>query len=324
MTEAISIAELIRRGVVLAADEAVAIAQQLIHNPAASPPEPPFGPPSADNVYVRSDGSIFCRACEMVPAVSEIAILLKALLPPQTTQVPAALRYTIARALLDVDGPPFDSIEQFSSALASFERIDRRAALRNVLSRAGVRSASIAPPAVVSIERRRSVLTTTDLRRHLRDADRRAYLQQVALQKVTLQLVAATHRSTPPVRRVRAVAFAVVFIVMLIPAGDVRRDRSDLTRTPATPVVTGTTESLATAGVRSPLAAPQPQAEPGQAPRPAHATRAGAKAGTSNAARAARSSSPAPRVRRASSARRERDRPLQWLKNVLAFRSEPI
>ena len=91
----ISIAECRAAGVVFEADEAVAIAQQLItslRNPGNTDEvESPFGPPSATNVFLHEDGSVICRGCRMTPVVSEIAIFLEDLLPDGSARVPGAL-----------------------------------------------------------------------------------------------------------------------------------------------------------------------------------------------------------------------------------------
>src|SRR5437667_4825977 len=89
-TSTTSIAELQTKGITLHADEAVAIAQQLIDNPGDRDPhvEPAFGPPSPENVFVDGEGFVVCRACESTPAVSEVAIFLQAVLPVGTPRVP--------------------------------------------------------------------------------------------------------------------------------------------------------------------------------------------------------------------------------------------
>jgi hypothetical protein len=130
------IAELLNQGVRLQSHEAVAIAQQLIHNiSVAVELQPPLGPPSISNVQLADDGSVTCLGCEVTPSVFEIAVLLHTLLPAGAGHVPGGLRYAIARGLLEVDVPPFDSIGEFSRALERFERGDRRAAVRGALRR---------------------------------------------------------------------------------------------------------------------------------------------------------------------------------------------
>jgi hypothetical protein len=219
MATTVSLAELRRARIHLSADEAVAIAQQLIHDIRAVPgpvePEPLAGPPSIDNVHLSRDGSVCCRGYEATPAVFEIAILLQSILPHGTT-APGALRYTVARALLEVDVPPFDSIHEFSEALARFERVDRRDLIREIVDRwqESVRAASLPFPA--ALDRRRSALAS-DLRRHLREADARLYQQSLAAAP------AVENRGQTPAKRFRFLpAFGACFAAggMLIAAGE--------------------------------------------------------------------------------------------------------
>jgi hypothetical protein len=172
MSDAISLAELRRSGITFTADEAVALVQTLIHQHDADAARPPFGPPSVQNVIVAEDGSVACRSCEMTPSVLEAAILLQELLA-EAAHVPGGLRYAIARALHDVDAPPFDSIEEFSAALARYGPRDRDAIVRRLMTRA--RSIAGVSPISARAERRRSSASPEDLRRLLRDADRRFY-----------------------------------------------------------------------------------------------------------------------------------------------------
>jgi hypothetical protein len=183
------IADLFAIGVHLDAAEAVAIAQQLIgeltseHGSRRESAEPLLGPPTPANVLLGWDGAVACLACETKPAVFEIAVFLQTLLPAATAPVPGALRYTIARGLHDVDAPPFDSIDEFSRALARFERGDRAAVVRGVLARATGQPPIHAfgrPRAVPpSIERRRTAPSAAALRRELHAVDRRLFEQRV-------------------------------------------------------------------------------------------------------------------------------------------------
>src|SRR5690349_13818806 len=117
MTKTASVAEVQRAGIVIESEEAVAIAQQLIaslhHNNWGRSAERPYGPPTSSSVILGDDGSVVCRTCDTTPAVSEIALLLQTMLPLDT-RVAGGLRYTIARAMLDVDVPPFDSLDDLS------------------------------------------------------------------------------------------------------------------------------------------------------------------------------------------------------------------
>lgn len=195
MAKTASVAEVQQAGVTIEAEEAVAIAQQLIvalsRRDHAAFAEPPYGPPSPSNVLLGDDGSILCRACETTPAVSEVAILLKAMLPPET-RVPGALRYTIARALLDVDVPPFDSLGDLSETLARYERGSRDAIIAHVMQRYALRRALLP----LSAADRRRHPRTAELRRALREADARLYLQKVATDTVALSAV--SRPQTPP------------------------------------------------------------------------------------------------------------------------------
>jgi hypothetical protein len=168
-------------GVALQPHEAVAIVQQLMAAPQATHElTPPPGPPSLDNVQIRRDGSVIYPAGASTPAVFELAILLEAMLPRATTpRVPGGLRYTIARALHEVDAPPFDSIADLSAALVRFEKGDRTAVVRELFARA----APVSP--VVAIfpgDRRRSGRSATELRRQLRDADELLFAYAAALE----------------------------------------------------------------------------------------------------------------------------------------------
>jgi hypothetical protein len=177
MTRSASVAEIQRAGVRVEPEEAVAIAQQLIATLRDGVPpdhvEPPFGPPTVETVVLLADGSVACRGCDATPAVSEIARLLQTMLPAGASKVAGALRYTIARAMLDVDAPPFDSIDDLSDTLARFERGRRDQIVIRVLRRHDASRALVRMPIV---DRRRHPQATA-LRRALREADARLYLQ---------------------------------------------------------------------------------------------------------------------------------------------------
>jgi hypothetical protein len=123
----IFLADLIAQGVRVEPHEAVAIAQLLMENGAVAP--------SPENVQLSTDGGAWCVGCDVTPAVFEIAGLLQKLIPPGTPGVSGALRYAIARALLEVDAPPFDSLGDFSRSLQRFERGDRVAVVRALIGR---------------------------------------------------------------------------------------------------------------------------------------------------------------------------------------------
>src|SRR5437763_10715499 len=138
MPSYVSLSDLRQRGVPLRPHEAVAIAQTLIQSPeiSAAVAGPPFGPPMPETVEVASNGAVICTCSAATPAVSEVGVLLQALLPPGETRVPGGLRYAIGRALLEVEGPPFDTIDDFSRALARFEHGEREEVIRSLVERA--------------------------------------------------------------------------------------------------------------------------------------------------------------------------------------------
>ena len=149
-------------------------------------------------------------------AVSELAALLDSIMPAAGTSIgiPGGLRYTIARARLEVDAPPFDSVEEFSTALARHERGDRAAAIQRVIARANA-----ADPAG-ALDRRRADPAVAQLRRQLRDADSRVYDQQRAID--ALSMMAAR---PPSGSRGRAVAAGVLIGLTFAGAGELMRDR---------------------------------------------------------------------------------------------------
>lgn len=172
MDRVTSLAELQRSGLTLTADEAVAIVRKIIRERDEDrPAQPPFGPPALDNVLVAEDGTVECCGCETTPTAAEMAILLQAMLAG-APHVPGGLRYTMARAVHDVDAPPFDSVNDFSAALARYEPPDPDDAVRRVVARWLATAGGCAP------DRRRAARSPDDLRRHLREADRRLYESQ--------------------------------------------------------------------------------------------------------------------------------------------------
>jgi len=184
ITTMVTVTEIQLAGVTIKPHEAVAIAQLLIESLRAcdetSIVEPPFGPPSASNVLLKGDGTVVCRECGTTPASLEIAILLQAILPSLGAAVPGGLRYTIARAMLEVDVPPFDTLQDFSESLARFEHGRRDEAVRAVLRRFDI----VRPAwALAAIDRRRNHAPATELRRALREADAQLYLQKHSVER---------------------------------------------------------------------------------------------------------------------------------------------
>jgi len=168
----------------------------------------PCGPLSPDTVNLSRDGSVSHIGSDAAPELAEVARFLHAMLG-SGAKVPGALRYTVARALREVDAPPFDSLADFSRTLARFEPSDRRAAVRELfehyaLTSAGSTTVPIdssrrrgvppevtvhvpprahrrpAPQAPPARDRRHVASEVTALRRQLREADQRLFEQQVA------------------------------------------------------------------------------------------------------------------------------------------------
>ena len=199
MPQARSISYVLKSGVALDHQTAIAIAKELIASIAAGVDvAPPFGPPSLDNVVLESDGSVTCRACATSPAVFEIALLLDAMLPHDSRiRVPGALRYTIARGLHEVDVPPFHSLRDFAAALERHAAGDRRALLRKLYARVDQRDSQ---PVAVRFERRRRGASPAELRRQLREADERLFRARIA----------ETHARTAPLpKRAASLRFDV-------------------------------------------------------------------------------------------------------------------
>ena len=169
MTPSQSLRDVLGRAGALKPYEAVAIAQQLIASSNIDV-DPPLlsGPLSLDKVRVGADGAVACNRCT-VSGVSAIGVLLAEMLPSEgTTRVPGALRYTIARALSQVEAPPFDSLSELSAALARHEQGDRVDVVRNLF----VRAASKPPTCdATDVDRRRRTPSAAALRRQLREAD---------------------------------------------------------------------------------------------------------------------------------------------------------
>jgi TolB protein len=142
----VALSHLLDRGVRLETHEAVALARELLARPC--------GIPVPENVQLASDGSASCISTTGTPSVADGANLLLTLLPPGTPNVPASLRYALARGIAAVEAPPFVSLDEFSRTLERFEKGPTHDVLRGVLQR-GARpsaptpvtaSASGAPP----------------------------------------------------------------------------------------------------------------------------------------------------------------------------------
>src|SRR6185312_8053679 len=110
----VTLSHLLGRGVRLETHEAVALARALLAQPC--------GVPTMENIQLDSDGSASCICADGSPSVARVAELLLTLLPGGSPNVPAPLRYAIARGLEAVEAPPFASLGEFSNALKRFEQ----------------------------------------------------------------------------------------------------------------------------------------------------------------------------------------------------------
>ncbi len=181
MLHPVTLRDLLDRGVAVRASEAVAIVQRLMHDVtcATDAATGPYGPLALHNVEIGGDGNVRSVETAATPSVYEAAALLQELLDASPGSVPGALRYTVGRALLEVDAPPFDSRQQFGAALERFEQGTRANAI------AALHVRGTAPE--THADRRRATSTHAALRRELRDTD--------------LQLYAATAAPRPIVRQ---------------------------------------------------------------------------------------------------------------------------
>ncbi|MBS1817473.1 MAG: hypothetical protein JSU08_06070 [Acidobacteria bacterium] len=164
----------------LTSPEAVAIAQVLLAgNSSQDHVAPPFGLLSLDSVALDASGTVHCTSSAATPTTVEVAILLEALLAATPDKVPGGLRYTVSRALLEVEAPPFDSVGEFSAALARYELGAPDIVLREAAARIGghphpdVEVSQLRAQA--ADERRRVGTSHVEMRRALREADRRIY-----------------------------------------------------------------------------------------------------------------------------------------------------
>jgi Tol biopolymer transport system component len=188
-----------------------------------------------DSVVLGPDGTVRCDRRGAAPAVSDVGRLLDTIIRTGASKrVPGALRFTIARTLLEVDAPPFGSLEELAHSLKRFERGPRQQILAALYAR-GTKSAktpsespasSLAPIAAVapSRERRRNTASATELRRQLRKADLDLYEQLIAQQLADIRAepVPAAAFPEPPApaasqgRFPRAAAAAIAALLLAV------------------------------------------------------------------------------------------------------------
>ena len=262
------LADLIAQGVRVEPYEAVAIAQLLMENGAVAP--------SPQNVQLSSDGDAWCVGCDVTPAVFEIAGLLQKLIPPGTPGVSGALRYTIARALLEVDAPPFDSLADFSRSLQRFERGDRDAVVRALIGR------RVNPVALHIVPRTEAAREPASI-----PFSRLAPPRQAEIVPMPRPERRRARRAIVAAAAVLVAALALVGVADVMKAGHVQpRTVAGAGRAgapaPASVVDRPRAGGVATAGLRevTPPVEPAPSAEPRSAKPPAHEVRQPAAAST--------------------------------------------
>ncbi len=232
-----SIAELLESGITLTVSEAVAIARAALafHAPRAADSAAPSGLPLPETILVEADGSIVGPDAAP-PTVSEVAQLLHGLLPAGSPGVPGGLRYAIARALGEVDAPPFGSPDDFSIILSRFQTADGPTVVHGMLARLGA-DEDESLNARKTVERRRPKGdTVTNLRRALREADSQLYERQ--------RSAGAQAPARPRARKAIAIASSFAAAVLLFLAGAATRDQLG---TPA-PARTEATRAVPAAG----------------------------------------------------------------------------
>ena len=178
-----TLAELTGQNINIAFADAVAIAQQLIcEADVLCGAQPPFGPLTQESLAITDEGTVRCLHTASTPTVMEVALLMQSMLG-RSQSLPGGLRYTISRAIHEVEAPPFESVGDFSRALERFEAGDRREQVASLYERARAGSARSADAVTVPSEadvsacpeRRVRQQSATALRRQLREADQRFY-----------------------------------------------------------------------------------------------------------------------------------------------------
>ncbi|HEX2342987.1 MAG TPA: hypothetical protein VHI98_21105 [Vicinamibacterales bacterium] len=215
MNKSLSVAELFIRGVELRPFEVVAIVQALIRaEPADVGADAPVGPPTLSTVRLAENGTVTYCSCGIPPNVAEVALLLSDMLRASGAAAGGGLRYTVARALQEVDAPSFKSVVDFSRALERYEQDEPADVVRDVWTRARDRRGSDTLPAAFRRhpERRKSMPSATALRRDLREADLKIYELMTAA-AVTTTPAPAPERA-PRVWTRRAAPAAVVLAVV--------------------------------------------------------------------------------------------------------------
>lgn len=242
--------------------EVVAIAQVLLAGEARQcEAGPPDGQLSLEAVAITQEGRVHCTGAA-APGITDVGIVMQALLERSHDRVPSALRYAIGRALHKVEAPPFESPTELASSLERFERGDRAGVIAEACSR--VRTCAAARPQPVSSpsgpgERRRLGAEHAHMRRALRDADLKLYaLQQQANPQHTADH-SASHRLP--------IAACMIAGALLLAAGDAGPRAGALPERPPSVSSTGTDIALAAPVVQPVAAWTAPESGPGRTAR---------------------------------------------------------
>lgn len=238
-TVTLTLTDLHARNVAPKPHEAVAIVLSLVgHTPSASAVNHDttrFELPSAATICLSGDGTVSTQNPTGRLGPADVATLLQQILD-ETPGVPPGLLYSIARALRAVEAPPFESTDAFLRALTRFERGDRRDVVRGLVARFEGAPAPQPPPPGARVERRRTPVLVTDLRKELRAIDRRKYEEQeVARVVVPIPLPSRLRGGAARVVRVSiAVGFAAA--LAFLTAGDTPRLAVAAPNAPAPPL----------------------------------------------------------------------------------------
>jgi hypothetical protein len=219
----VTLAELQARGIVLTAEDAVAVVTLVgdsLHWSAA--------PPTPDNIVLRSDGRVEARHPRenTLVTAADYAALLHQLLPEpggaRSRPVHGGVRILVARALGQTDLPPIVWPQQFAKTLARFAPSNTSELIVGLL----VRWADVAAqhrPAPARTERRHSGPGVTHLRLALREADLERYALRQRLSEATRSAAdTGSCSGMDPEERVRRVA--EIRLVVSDTGHEIRRD----------------------------------------------------------------------------------------------------
>lgn len=269
-----TLAELTGQNIEIAFADAVAIAQQLICEPEVRrDAKPPYEALTLESIAVTADGAVRCLHTASTPTVSEVGLVMQRLLR-NSPSLPGGLRYTVSRAIHEVEAPPFESVEDLSKALERFEAGDRREQIASLYQRAGAASESNAAPASSvpsesgsdQPERRTRQQSAASLRRQLREADQRFYESQLNTSQAHGPAEKGRSRRVP-------IAACMIAGVALVAAGEIAHvgqpARAMDARQPLPSPSSGVATTASADTLFEPAVATVPVTDSGKSPRPA-------------------------------------------------------